>query len=125
MSTAVFTPRPDQLAEESRNGRSNYLGNLFPIFVSNKIEPFCLRRKNDMTDVKTNVLWQQTKRALPILLGASAGYAYYYFIGCASGTCPITGNAWISTAYGALLGFLVAPRKREKATQPDYHPGDK
>jgi len=40
-------------------------------------------------------------------LGAGAGYAYYYYIGCASGTCPITGNPFISTAYGAMIGVML------------------
>jgi len=48
--------------------------------------------------------------------GAILGYAYYYFIGCRSGVCPITSNPWISSAYGALIGFLLtfgSRRKRE------------
>ena len=36
------------------------------------------------------------------------GFAYYYFVGCASGTCPITSNPYVSTAYGALVGLLLA-----------------
>jgi hypothetical protein len=43
---------------------------------------------------------------LGIILGAIGGYAYYYFIGCSTGTCPITSNPIISTGYGALLGGL-------------------
>ncbi len=39
-----------------------------------------------------------------IALGAIGGFAYYYFIGCVSGTCPITSNPYISTGYGALMG---------------------
>jgi hypothetical protein len=54
-------------------------------------------------------LWAWTKRLLPVAIGATAGFAYYYFIGCVSGTCPITSNPWISTAYGALLGFFILP----------------
>lgn len=42
-----------------------------------------------------------------LLLGAGAGFAYYYFVGCASGTCPITSNPWISTLYGAGMGGLA------------------
>jgi hypothetical protein len=64
---------------------------------------------------KTNHnLWTSTKRLLPIIIGGTAGYAYYYFIGCVSGTCPITSNPWISTAYGALLGFLILPSRKKQ-----------
>ena len=64
-------------------------------------------------------LWTWTKRLLPVIIGATAGYAYYYFIGCVSGTCPITSNPWISTGYGALMGGLLVPWKvsRSKRTQ--------
>jgi hypothetical protein len=47
-------------------------------------------------------------RGIPILLGAAGGFAYYYFIGCASGSCPITSNPWVSTAYGGLIGFVAS-----------------
>ena len=47
---------------------------------------------------------------LGVLLGAAAGYAYYRFVGCASGACPITSNPWISTAYGAGLGLLLSAK---------------
>ncbi|HPN33239.1 MAG TPA: hypothetical protein PK843_01890 [bacterium] len=51
------------------------------------------------------------KPALGLLLGGLAGFAYYYFIGCRSGACPITGNPLISTAYGSLLGGLMTVGK--------------
>ena len=50
-------------------------------------------------------IWR--KRALFPILGALGGYAYYYFIGCHSGTCPITSNPWISTGYGAGMGLMM------------------
>jgi len=43
-----------------------------------------------------------------IALGAAAGFAYYRFVGCSSGACPITGNPYISTIYGAVIGALLA-----------------
>lgn len=47
--------------------------------------------------------------------GAVLGFAYYYFIGCASGTCAITSNPYISTAYGAMIGIVfVWPEKDKK-----------
>jgi len=38
--------------------------------------------------------------------GAVIGWLYWYFVGCASGTCPITSSPVVSTLYGALLGTL-------------------
>jgi hypothetical protein len=51
--------------------------------------------------------------------GALAGYAYYFFIGCRTGTCPITGNPWISTAYGGGMGLIMAIGDRK----PKQHEG--
>ncbi len=51
-------------------------------------------------------------KVIALMAGGIAGYAYYYYVGCVSGTCPITSNPWISTVYGALIGWLVVPGKR-------------
>jgi len=42
-----------------------------------------------------------------IATGAIAGYAYYHYIGCASGTCTITSKPLNSTLYGSVMGGLV------------------
>ena len=44
---------------------------------------------------------------LGILLGAIFGYLYYYYVGCASGTCNITSKPLNSTLYGAVMGGLL------------------
>lgn len=44
---------------------------------------------------------------LAIGIGAVGGYLYYYFVGCASGTCAITSSPVNSTLYGALMGGLL------------------
>ena len=41
-------------------------------------------------------------------VGAAGGFAYYYFVGCVSGTCAITSNPYISSAYGAVFGLLIS-----------------
>lgn len=51
-------------------------------------------------------LW--LRRTLVTLAGAGCGYGYYYFIGCAGGACPISSNPLIATAYGALVGAVLA-----------------
>ncbi len=43
-----------------------------------------------------------------VITGAVIGYLYQRFIGCRTGSCPITSNPFASTLYGALLGWLVA-----------------
>ncbi len=40
--------------------------------------------------------------------GALIGFAYYYLIGCATGSCPITSNPHISTAYMGSMGWLLS-----------------
>jgi hypothetical protein len=39
--------------------------------------------------------------------GGIVGFAYHKIVGCRSGACPITANPYISTIYGALVGFLA------------------
>ena len=45
--------------------------------------------------------------AVGVIVGAIAGYAYYHYVGCASGTCAITSKPLNSTLYGALMGGLL------------------
>ena len=55
------------------------------------------------------LLFQKYKGAfIGIAFGAFAGFFYWKFIGCSSGTCAITSKPLNSTLYGALMGFLVA-----------------
>ncbi len=41
------------------------------------------------------------------VLGALAGWCYWYFVGCTSGQCLISSRPVNSTLYGALLGGIV------------------
>lgn len=47
-------------------------------------------------------------------IGALGGFAYYYFIGCAGGACPISSNPFISTGYGAFIGVVLGTPSRKK-----------
>lgn len=55
-----------------------------------------------------------------VIMGLIAGYAYYYYVGCASGTCAITSKPLNSTLYGGLMGgllfnmFVTSPKKKDK-----------
>ena len=54
-----------------------------------------------------------------IAVGLIAGYAYYHFVGCASGTCAITSKPLNSSLYGGMMGgllfnmFVKSPNKNE------------
>ncbi len=62
-----------------------------------------------------------TKMVIFALFGGALGYAYYYFIGCQTGSCPLTSNPYITTGYGLGAGFLLGwdgkfknPKKEEE-----------
>lgn len=59
------------------------------------------------------------KKILPVFGGALLGYAYYYFIGCYSRTCPITSSPVMSTFYGALIAFILVLPAKKKNEKPD------
>jgi len=46
--------------------------------------------------------------AIGVIIGGSLGFANYRFIGCKTGTCPLSANPWISTLYGMLIGGLIS-----------------
>lgn len=41
-----------------------------------------------------------------VTLGLIAGFLYYKYVGCVSGTCPVTANPIMSVLYGGILGGL-------------------
>ena len=41
-----------------------------------------------------------------LALGATGGYIYYKVVGCPTGSCPITSNPWVSSIWGAMIGYL-------------------
>jgi len=62
------------------------------------------------------------KKYLPYIIGAVAGavagYLYWRFVGCNSGTCPITSSPLNSTIYGSVMGILAGGMfKHDKSAQ--------
>lgn len=41
------------------------------------------------------------------IAGAVAGFLYWKFVGCKTGTCAIKSNWYLMTLYGILAGYLV------------------
>lgn len=48
------------------------------------------------------------KIIIGVAIGGLVGFLYYKFIGCSSGTCPITSKPLNSVIYGAVMGLLVS-----------------
>jgi hypothetical protein len=42
-----------------------------------------------------------------LILGGVFGLLYWKFVGCSTGTCPITSHWYASTLYGMLMGWLI------------------
>lgn len=42
-----------------------------------------------------------------VAIGALAGFLYWKFVGCSSGSCAITSKPINSTMYGAVMGGLL------------------
>jgi hypothetical protein len=51
--------------------------------------------------------WYFWKPFLGVAIGGLGGFLYYYFVGCTSGTCAITGNPYGSIIMGGFLGLFL------------------
>ena len=62
------------------------------------------RAEGPTQERKRKMLWYTLAY---VVGGGAVGFAYHKIVGCRSGACPITANPYISTIYGALMGFFV------------------
>jgi len=57
-----------------------------------------------MTKMKLKKYWL----TLPgVVIGALGGYLYWRYVGCESGSCPITSSPLMSSLWGAAMGGLL------------------
>jgi hypothetical protein len=60
---------------------------------------------------------------LGLIVGSIGGWIYWYYVGCASGTCAITSSPVNSSLYGAFMGAVLLgmlkkeTKKEEQKTQ--------
>lgn len=54
-----------------------------------------------------------------VIIGSIVGWCYWYFVGCASGTCPITSSPINSSLYGSLLGGLLFSMFKKRNTNEE------
>jgi hypothetical protein len=64
--------------------------------------------EKDNTKEKTPLKKQIIRISIGLAIGALLGYAYYYFIGCNSGSCPLTSNPLNSIIFGMFAGGALA-----------------
>jgi len=64
--------------------------------------------KNFNELIRSAYFWRP---AAGVLLGGIAGFLYYYFVGCTSGSCAITSNPVSSVLFGGVLGLFITNRK--------------
>jgi len=71
-------------------------------------------------NLKTMIKKYRTE-LIGISIGTFGGFAYWYFVGCESGTCAITSSPFNSSVYGAIMGALLAgivmPEKKKEVNE--------
>lgn len=53
------------------------------------------------------------------ILGGLAGYLYWVYVGCETGTCPITASPTRTTLYWALMGALMLGLLKNKKKEQE------
>ena len=61
----------------------------------------------ELKEKSRNFFQKHWLRLTGIAIGMLGGYLYYYYVGCVTGTCPITSNPYRMMLYGALMGYLL------------------
>jgi len=54
-----------------------------------------------------NLVFKYKLSIIGVIFGSIMGYLYYLYIGCETGSCPITSKPLNSTLYGAMLGYFT------------------
>ncbi len=56
---------------------------------------------------------------LGVVIGALGGYLFWLYIGCSSGSCPITSSPFLSSLWGAVMGGLLFSifKREEKSNE--------
>jgi hypothetical protein len=76
-------------------------------FIKMTMENSCEVSPKPKTVKEFFTSWYFWKPFIATVIGGIAGFLYYHFVGCASGTCAITSNPYMSVIMGGLLGLFV------------------
>lgn len=75
--------------------------------IKTKMEKSCETKPKPKTIKEFFASWYFWKPFLAVLIGGFAGFIYYHFVGCQSGSCAITSNPYLSIIFGSLLGLVI------------------
>lgn len=70
-------------------------------------------------DKLARVLRRKVYEIAGALAGVVGGYLYWRYVGCASGTCPISANWYTMVPYGVLIGILLGSFFSNKRAKSD------
>ncbi len=65
-------------------------------------------------NIKQFVIW-----AIAASIGSIAGFVYWYYIGCNSGSCAITSSPVNSSIYGGVMAILLVNVFDKQKTKPE------
>lgn len=72
------------------------------------MEESCDNRPKDFKAlIKSGYFWRPVSG---IIVGGIVGFLYYFYVGCASGSCAITSHPVSSILFGSVLGLFVVNR---------------
>lgn len=60
-----------------------------------------------MMKIESKMLKKHGLTLFGVVLGAFGGFLYWRYVGCATGTCPITSSPLMSSIWGAVTGGLL------------------
>jgi len=75
--------------------------------------------KNNLNIKRLQFLKDNFLAITGIVIGIGGGFMYYHFIGCRTGSCPITSSPWLSMLWGAAVGYLVFDMFQKKKQKPE------
>lgn len=83
--------------------------------IGSKHEPGGRRERAGAGALWARFSGSHARTAVVALLGAGAAVAYAHFVGCKTGTCPLTSNVWTASVYGAVVGGIAGWPARARA----------
>ncbi len=90
------------------NSQGYFFCTVLPGTCISYLLPHSRRRRSNLGNLELTTILEWLWKATPVVLGAAGGYLFYRFVGCKTGSCPITGSPWLSTIGWSAPGLPFA-----------------